>query len=90
MSSNERNISSALWLFVLCLLIIIGFIFIIKSNNSTGIPPCEENQIGFKPHIVHHFHKSKKYKYYHVNSCQCNDTLFDLGLDKRNFIEYLP
>lgn len=33
----------------------------------------EAHDVNFKPHIVMHFHKSKKYAYYHNTPCECRE-----------------
>jgi len=47
-----------------------------------------ENSTSFKPHKVRHFHKSKKYWYYHNTACECRGIDHDLGEDIRNYIVY--
>lgn len=78
--------------YILCLAFILMVLNCPDLNYGLKWGKCTIEQENFRPHWMHHFHKSKKYLSYHDTPCDCMSygDIYDKNYkrDERDFIEY--
>ncbi len=72
--------------------LLLSFLFFFVSCGVDR--PCEKKDTSFRPHRVSHCNKSKVYKYYHNDPCDCPglevDLCYNCNYQKtyRNYVEF--